>query len=85
MRFAFIDEHTSTWSVRAMCRVLQVSPSGYCAWRARPERARAADNRRLLVEVRRLHARHGGRYGSPRSMQHSALSGMAAAAGGSSG
>lgn len=71
MRFAFIDEHSSTWPVRAMCRVLQVSPSGFYAWRARPESVRAADNRRLLVEVRRLHARHGGRYGSPRI--HAAL------------
>lgn len=71
MRFAFIDEHSSIWPVRAMCRVLQVSPSGYYAWRDRPESARAAANRHLLVEVRRLHARHGRRYGSPR--MHAAL------------
>src|ERR671926_751672 len=54
-----------------MCRVLGVSPSGYYAWRCRPESARAAANRRLLADVQRLHARHRGRYGSPR--MHAAL------------
>jgi len=71
VRFVFIDEHSDVWPVRAMCRVLQVSSSSYYAWRDRPESARAAANRQLLVEVRRLHARHGGRYGSPR--MHAAL------------
>lgn len=85
MRFAFIDEHSAVWPVWAMCRVLQVSPSGFYAWRSRPESARAADNRRLLVEVRRLHARHGGRYGSPGFMQHSVPRGMVAAGAVSSG
>jgi putative transposase len=54
-----------------MCRVLGVSPSGYHAWRSRPESARAAANRALLADVRRLHAQHRGRYGSPRI--HAAL------------
>ena len=54
-----------------MCRVLEVSASGYYAWRSRPESARSAANRKLLVEVRRLHAEHHGRYGSPR--MHAAL------------
>lgn len=54
-----------------MCRVLGVSHSGYYDWRDRPESSRAAANRELLVEVRRLHARHHGRYGSPR--MHAAL------------
>lgn len=71
MRFRFIDDHQGTWPVRTLCRALQVSASGYYAWRARPESARAAANRVLLGDVRRLHARHRGRYGSPR--MHAAL------------
>lgn len=71
MRFGFIEQHARTWPVRLMCRVLQVSPSGYYAWRSRPECRRAMANRCLLQEVRRLHARHQGRYGSPR--MHAAL------------
>jgi transposase InsO family protein len=54
-----------------MCRVLQVSPSGYDAWRSRPESRRALANRGLLQEVHRLHGQHQGRYGSPR--MHAAL------------
>lgn len=71
MKYAFIREQARCFPVRLMCRVLGVSPSGYYDWRDRPESARAAANRQLLVEVRRLHARHGGRYGSPR--MHAAL------------
>ncbi len=50
----------------AVCRVLEVSASGYYAWRCRPESARSAANRKLLGDVRRLHSEHHGRYGSPR-------------------
>jgi len=64
--FAFIEQHARTWPVRLMCRVLEVSPSGYYGWRSRPESARSAANRQLLDDVRRIHARHHGRYGSPR-------------------
>jgi transposase InsO family protein len=71
VRFAFIEQHAATYPVRPMCRVLEVSPSGYYAWRTRPEGPRSAENRFLLDEIRRLQARHGGRYGSPR--MHAAL------------
>jgi putative transposase len=71
MSFRFIRDHAGQWPVRLMCRVLEVSPSGYYAWRNRPESARAIANRTLLAQVRRLHAEHRGRYGSPR--MHAAL------------
>ena len=66
MTFAFIEQHASTWPVRLMCRVLDVSHSGYYDWRSRPESARSVSNRRLLEDVRRIHAEHHKRYGSPR-------------------
>jgi transposase InsO family protein len=69
--FAFIEQHARTWPVRLMCRVLGVSPSGYYAWRSRPESARSASNRQLLEEVRRVYAGHHRRYGAPRV--HAAL------------
>ena len=65
MSFNFIRDHAGRWPVRLMCRVLEVSASGYYAWRNRPESARAAANRALLADLRRLHAEHHGRYGSP--------------------
>ncbi len=35
MRFAFIDAEKVNYPVRLMCRVLEVSRSGYYAWRKR--------------------------------------------------
>ena len=71
MKFQFIADHQEEWPVRVMCEVLSVSPSGYYAWRCRPQSPRAAANRGLLVDVRRLQAQHQDRYGSPR--MHAAL------------
>lgn len=71
MSFNFIRDHAGRWPVRLMCRVLEVSASGYYAWRGRPESPRSVANRKLLGDVRRLHAEHRGRYGSPR--MHAAL------------
>jgi putative transposase len=49
-----------------MCRVLEVSRSGFYAWRSRD--ASAADVRReeLAAEVKAIHAQVKARYGSPR-------------------
>lgn len=71
MKFAFIEQHASTWSVNVMCRMLGVSRSGYYDWRGRAPSARTMANLALLGDVRRLQARHQGRYGSPR--MHAAL------------
>ncbi len=49
-----------------MCRLLRVSPSGYYAWRQRPDSARIQENRKLLAEVGAIHAKSHGTYGSPR-------------------
>ena len=71
MRFRFIEDHRDVFLVRVMCAVLEVSASGYYAWRERPESRRAAADRELLTEVRRVHANSRRRYGSPRV--HAAL------------
>ena len=49
-----------------MCRLLKVSPSGYYAWRARPESRRARFDRELTRSIRLVHAESDGTYGSPR-------------------
>jgi hypothetical protein len=66
MRFRLIADYRDVWPVRLMCDALSVSPSGFYAWRSRPESARKIANRELLVDIRRVHAQHRDRYGAPR-------------------
>jgi len=66
MRFRLIEDQRDVWPVRVMCDALSVSPSGFYAWRSRPESPRKIANRELLVDIRRVHAQHRERYGSPR-------------------
>ncbi len=49
-----------------LCRWLEVTPSGFYAWCARPESAHARDDRRLKVLVHASFAASTQRYGSPR-------------------
>lgn len=49
-----------------LCHHYRVSPSGYYAWRQRPQSARTQANRRLLQRIERIHRRSHGIYGSPR-------------------
>jgi putative transposase len=55
--------HQAEFPVRAMCRVLGLSPSGYYAWLERPLSARALRDRELLVEMERIHAFSRRTYG----------------------
>jgi putative transposase len=66
MRFRLIEDQRDVWPVRVMCDALSVSPSGYYAWRSRPESVRKIANCELLSDIRRVHGEHRGRYGAPR-------------------
>ena len=66
MRYQFIDDHSGQFSITMMCRVLQVSPSGYYAWRGHVPGKRAAQNELLDVAVRALFQESDETYGSPR-------------------
>src|SRR5207248_10375822 len=52
MRFRLIEDQRDVWPVRVMCDALSVSPSGFYAWRSRPESPRKIANRELLVDIR---------------------------------
>ena len=56
----------NTLPVRAMCRVLGVSASGYYAWRVRGPSKRAAANAKLTQEIRKVHKESDATYGAPR-------------------
>lgn len=49
-----------------MCRVLQVSRSGYYTWLKRPESNRSRENRQLVEQIRNIHEQSRRTYGSPR-------------------
>ena len=49
-----------------MCQALNVSPSGYYAWRKRPVSAREMANRELYKKIEAVYNDNYGTYGSPR-------------------
>ena len=64
MRYACIDRRRNQYPVRMMCRLLEVSRSGYYAWRVRPESQRVKTDRQLLKRIRQIHADSDGVYGA---------------------
>lgn len=67
MKFAFIEEHlASLFPLDVICRVLEVSRSGYYAWRERPESNRAKRREELALRIQRIHEEYRRVYGSPR-------------------
>lgn len=69
MKFAFVEQHRSTFDVWKMCKLLKVSRSGYHAWRKRNPSARQRKNKEVLSEIQAIHQRSRGSYGSPRITQ----------------
>jgi putative transposase len=69
MRFQFIEDHRDKFSVRLMCKVLEVSTSGYYAWRGRPPSKREMANRVLTAKIKEEFEKSGETYGSPRIYQ----------------
>ena len=53
-----------------MCRALEVSRSGYYAFRKRPQSKQGVDNEALLIEIRRVFLENNSNYGSPRIWHH---------------
>jgi transposase InsO family protein len=64
VRYACIDRRRNQYPVRMMCRLLQVSRSGYYAWRIRPESRRARRDRELTELIRQIHVDSDGVYGA---------------------
>ncbi len=65
MKYAFIEKHRPEFSVRALCRVMDVSPSGYYDWRGRPpsprQQRQAARDEQVAQAFANAKARHGAR------------------------
>jgi transposase InsO family protein len=66
MRYQFIQEHQQQFPIRVQCRVLNVSASGFYAWRQRPSSPRVQANQHLSVQIRAVYQENRCAYGSPR-------------------
>lgn len=69
MKYGFIHAHHRAFRVTPMCRVLQVSRSGFYAWQHRATSARAQANERLLDRMRVLHQQTRQAYGARKMWQ----------------
>jgi transposase InsO family protein len=70
MKYAFIGEHSAAYLVRVLCKVLEVSESGYYAWRKRVNGTEASIKVRaeqvLVGQIKEVFAKSHQTYGSPR-------------------
>jgi putative transposase len=68
--------HQVIFRVATMCRVLDVSSSGYYAWLTRRPSARARRDAELTERIREIHAWSDGTYGAPRIQAELAAQGI---------
>jgi len=61
-----VSDHQANYPIATMCRLLDVSSSGYYAWSKRRRSRRAESDAVLLAEIWAAHAASGGTYGAPR-------------------
>ena len=66
MKYPFIESHVPEFPVSLLCRVMGVAVAGYYAWRRRSPSQRQVRREELIEQIRRVHVRSRGTYGSPR-------------------
>lgn len=79
MKYAWIEAQRGNYGVDEMCRVLDVSESGYRSWKrgGKPQRKRLTDAQ-MLALIQSIHAEFKGAYGSPRMVRELRLRGFPA-------
>lgn len=66
MAYRFVEREKASFPVATMCRVLEVSASGFWAWSKRPPSVRARSDAELTERIREIHKASRGTYGMPR-------------------
>ena len=66
MRYPFVRAEKALYPVSVLCRVLQVSRSGFYAWLSQGESCRQHQDRQLLPQIRVAFEASRRTYGSPR-------------------
>jgi len=82
VKYAWIDEQRKAYGLEELCRMLDVSVSGYRSWKrgGKPERKRLTDAQ-MLALIQAIHAEFKGAYGSPRMVKELRLRGYSASKG----
>jgi transposase InsO family protein len=65
-RFRFVDDHRDVYDVKRLCRAVEISRSGYYAWKGRCPSPRAVADAELLARIRQVHRDSRRTYGAPR-------------------
>ena len=76
MRYAVITRHRGEFTLRLMCRMLEVSPSRYYAWRTRSPSWHTLMDELVLAHVRIAHHDSGDTYGAPRVQRERQAEGL---------
>ena len=78
MRFRFIADHRHIWPIKIQCAVLDVSRSGFYAWRKRRPSAQAERRQKLTERIQAIHAEpRKDVYGAPRMHRELVAEGLA--------
>ena len=64
--YAFVKAHRSEFDTAVICRLLDVSRSGFYEWLRKPLSDRALEDQRLLGLIRAAYTASHGVYGAPR-------------------
>ena len=68
IRFRFVQDNLTEWSVKRMCDLIEVPRSSFYAWLTRKPSARDIADATLLEEIRDIYARSRNTYGVPRML-----------------
>jgi putative transposase len=80
--YEFIRTHRHQYNIRLMCRILEVTHSGYYAWLKAPHSRRSIEDARLLKLIRASFNASNAIYGSPRVLDSELPGGVAIRASG---
>jgi putative transposase len=66
VKFELVDAEKAHYPISVLCEVLQISRSGFYAWRGRLPSTHAKTDAQIAIEIAATHAKSNRRYGSPR-------------------
>jgi putative transposase len=66
MKYQFIEEHRGEYPISVLCKTLEVSVSGYGAWRTRPMSHHDREDAQIAEQVKAAFHANRRVYGSPR-------------------